>query len=167
MTKGGDPSSTTDSSQSIDVEIKPHLKTTIYFTFAFCIAWAWDLMIYGISHVRNGTNPLEMQLSFGDQPGPKKIVVLCMEFLFSCAAAAVVTDMLDGDNRKWKKGMLCLFFLSSTSFSIANIDLFCSYFKKNTHNNDSDKRHSFFFPLQPNHYQKINAVAITAVGFFP
>lgn len=47
-----------------------------------------------------------MQLSFGDQPGPKKLVVLCLEFLFSCAMAAVVTSMLESDSCKWKKAAI-------------------------------------------------------------
>jgi len=103
----GNPSSTSESNaaQSMDLEIVPHLKTTIYFTFAFCIAWAWDLVVYGIAHIRNGVSPLEMQLSFGDQPGPKKLVVVCLEFLLSCVAAAIVTDWLGNDKYKWKKGM--------------------------------------------------------------
>ena len=40
--------------QSLDVEIKPHLETTLYYTLAFCAAWGWDLVIYAISHVKVG-----------------------------------------------------------------------------------------------------------------
>lgn len=88
--------------QSLDVEIKPHLKTTLYYTLAFCAAWGWDLVIYAISHVKHGLNPLDMQLSFGDQPGTKKLVVLCLEFLFVCAVATGITSMLDKNDNSRK-----------------------------------------------------------------
>jgi hypothetical protein len=88
----------------LDEELSPHIKTTLYFTFAFCVAWSWDLVAYGISHVMNGISPLNNQLSFADSPGPKSVVVLVVEYLVVCGAAAIVSDQLDMIGTKWTKG---------------------------------------------------------------
>jgi hypothetical protein len=91
---------------ALDEELSPHIKTTLYFTFAFCVAWSWDLVVYGASHVMNGISPLQNQLSFGDSPGPKSVLVLVMEYLVVCGAAAVASDRLNRIGRKWTKGEL-------------------------------------------------------------
>lgn len=89
---------------AFDEELAPHFKTTLYFTFAFCVAWSWDLVAYGASHVVHGISPLQNQLSFGDSPGPKNLLVLILQYLVVCGAAAFVSDWLNGIGRKWTKG---------------------------------------------------------------
>jgi hypothetical protein len=89
---------------NLNEELKPHLATTLYFTFAFVTAWGWDLVAYGASHVLHGINPLQDQLSFGDHPAPKHLVVLLLEFLMVCGGSAVVADFLQRDGRPWTKG---------------------------------------------------------------
>jgi len=59
-----------------------------------------------VSHVQHGINPLQDQLSFGDHPGPKHVVVLILEFLMVCGGSAIVTDWLERDGRKWTKGAI-------------------------------------------------------------
>lgn len=93
-----------DDDENLNEELKPHVATTLYFTFAFVTAWGWDLVAYGASHVMHGINPLQDQLSFGDHPAPKHLSVLVLEFLMVCIGSAVVSDVLDRDGRKWTVG---------------------------------------------------------------
>ena len=79
---------------NLNEELTPHLKTTLYFTFAFVTAWGWDLVSYGMSHVMHGMNPLQDQFTFGDHPAPKHLVVLLLEYLLVCCGSAIVTDWL-------------------------------------------------------------------------
>jgi hypothetical protein len=94
-----------------DEELSPHVKTTLYFTFAFCVAWSWDLVVYGASHVMHGISPMQNQLSFGDSPGPKRIFVLVLQYLFGCGAAAIGSHVLNRIGRKWTRGAYSSFLL--------------------------------------------------------
>lgn len=73
-------------------DILPHLRSTVYITGAFCTAWAWDLVLYGVSHAWAGENPLKDQISFGKQLGPQHLVVLLLQYLVVCGAAAAFSD---------------------------------------------------------------------------
>ena len=85
---------TASNTNNLNDELKPHIQTTLYFTFAFVVAWSWDLVAYGISHVTHGMNPLQNQLSFGDHPTPNHIVILLLEYLMVCLGSTIVTDWL-------------------------------------------------------------------------
>lgn len=71
----------------------PHLRFTLFITGSFVIAWSYDLMLYGISHVWNGENPMRDQLGFGDddQHSPKYLPILLLQYLVVCGLAAVLS----------------------------------------------------------------------------
>lgn len=73
-------------------DVLPHLQTTLFFTGAFCVAWSWDLVVYAISHVRYGEDPLDNQLAFGNQHAPKHLIVLLLQYVGVCGAAALVSN---------------------------------------------------------------------------
>jgi hypothetical protein len=78
---------------SIGLEaVLPHLQTTLFITGAFCVAWAWDLVVYAISHVWFGEDPMDNQLAFGNQHAPKQLWVLLLQYLGVCGGAAVLSD---------------------------------------------------------------------------
>lgn len=89
-------------------EISHHLHVTIYFAFSFVVAWSWYLAVLGTSHALIGQSPVHDQLSFGDVPGPKKIVVLLMEYLLVCGGAALLSQSISGwfGGRRWTIGAL-------------------------------------------------------------
>mmetsp|Transcript_33813 Transcript_33813/g.81363 ORF Transcript_33813/g.81363 Transcript_33813/m.81363 type:complete len:494 (+) Transcript_33813:67-1548(+) len=90
-------------------EITSHLRVTMYFAFSFVVAWSWYLMVLGISHAIIGESPVEDQLSFGDVPGPKKIVVLLMEYLLVCGGAAFLSHVItryEQPGKRWTIGAL-------------------------------------------------------------
>ncbi|KAG7337433.1 hypothetical protein IV203_034507 [Nitzschia inconspicua] len=90
--------------ENLSDQIQPHLTTTLYFTLAYITAWGWNLVVYGVSHVLNGENPLQDQLSFGDHSATKHLAVLVLEFLMVCSGSAIVSDLLGRDGRKWTIG---------------------------------------------------------------
>lgn len=83
--------------------ILPHLKATLFITGAFVVAWSWDLVTYGASHALHNENPLRDQLSFGDQLGPQFLVILLLQYLIVCGAAAVASYHLTKQNYVWSK----------------------------------------------------------------
>jgi hypothetical protein len=70
----------------------PHLQTTLFVTGAFCVAWSWDLVVYASSHAWFGEDPLENQLSFGNQRAPKYLIVLLAQYMVVCGAAAILSN---------------------------------------------------------------------------
>ena len=46
-------------------DVLPHLRQTLFMTGSFCIAWSWDLVLYGASHSWYGENPMRDQIGFG------------------------------------------------------------------------------------------------------
>jgi hypothetical protein len=84
-------------------DIVPHLRSTLYITGAFCTAWSWDLAVYGASHVYYKENPLDEQLSFGNQRGPKHLIALLLQYLLVCGATAALSDYLQRKNEKWSQ----------------------------------------------------------------
>lgn len=90
--------------------ILPHLRSIVFLTGAFCTAWAWDLVFYGVSHVVVfDENPLQDQLSFGrpqhaEQPPPKySIFGLLLQYLIVCGGAAVLSDVFCQRQQKWSR----------------------------------------------------------------
>ncbi len=73
-------------------DVIPHLQTTLFVTGAFCVAWSWDLVVYAISHVWFGEDPLDNQLAFGNQRAPKHLIVLLAQYLVVCGAAAILSN---------------------------------------------------------------------------
>ena len=84
-------------------DILPHLRATIYITGTFCTAWAWDLAFYGASHALAGENPLQDQLSFGNQRAPKHILDLLLQYLAVCGGAAVLSSHLASKDKPWSQ----------------------------------------------------------------
>jgi len=72
----------------------PHLRTTLFISFAFVVAWSWDLVVYSASHVWNGEDPLDHELAFGNQHAPKYLFVLLAQYLVVCGAAALLSNRI-------------------------------------------------------------------------
>ncbi|CAB9503278.1 expressed unknown protein [Seminavis robusta] len=70
------------------IDIVPHLRVTLFMTGSFCVAWAWCLVAYGVSHAWNGENPMQNEIGFGDERAPKYLPVLLLEYLFVCGCAS-------------------------------------------------------------------------------
>lgn len=73
-------------------DILPHLRTTIFITGAFVVAWSWDLVVYALSHVWFGESPLDNQLAFGNKHAPKHLWVLLTQYLVVCGGAASLSN---------------------------------------------------------------------------
>jgi len=88
-------------------DILPHLKTTVSITGAFCTAWAWDLVYYGGSHAAARENPLHNQLGFAQQQrAPQHLMVLLLQYLLVCAAAAVASDWVEQRHARWSQAAI-------------------------------------------------------------
>lgn len=82
-------------------DVIPHLQQTLFITGAFCVAWSWDLIVYSVSHIYWGENPLSNQLAFADQPGSKNFMVLLSEYLTTCGAAAALSIYVQKLDKYW------------------------------------------------------------------
>ena len=95
------------------VNVLPHLRSAVFITGAFCTAWAWDLVFYGASHAWAGENPLQDQISFGENQrggggstssaNPKHLLVLLLQYLFCCLCAALCSDLFCRTPKKWTR----------------------------------------------------------------
>lgn len=94
------------SAEDLTEQVMPHLKTTAYFAFGFVVAWSWYLAVLGTSHALIGQSPIQDQLSFGDNPGPKRIVVLLLEYLLVCGGSALLSHVVQKTwpGRRWTIG---------------------------------------------------------------
>lgn len=84
-------------------DVAPHLRTTLYMTGCFVVAWSWDLVCYGLSHVRAGTNPLQQQIGFvvHDVSSPTAAPWLLLHYLVVCTACAVASQRLQRHDKAW------------------------------------------------------------------
>ena len=96
------------------------LQTTLFVTGAFCVAWAWDLVVYAISHVRFGEDPLDNQLAFGNQHAPKYLAELVLQYLVVCGGAAAMSNYFrrhDGQRQNNAAILMAIEFFPSPIFA--------------------------------------------------
>eukprot|EP00934_Nitzschia_sp_Nitz4_P000479 Nitzschia sp. Nitz4//scaffold99_size76975//42114//43541//NITZ4_005577-RA/size76975-processed-gene-0.52-mRNA-1//1//CDS//3329560853//479//frame0 len=99
-------------------DIQPHLKETLFITGAFCIAWSWDLVVYSISHIIWGEDPLTNQLAFADQPGTKNLLVLLAQYFLTCLAAAWMSRRAQRMHKSWSSAaVMAIEFFPSPIFA--------------------------------------------------
>ena len=77
-------------------DVVPHLKTCLFITGSFCIAWSWDLVAYGAAHAWNDENPMRPndQLGFGDPYSPKRLPFLLLQYLLVVGLTCVLAYLV-------------------------------------------------------------------------
>jgi hypothetical protein len=136
-------------------DLWPHLRSTLFITGAFCTAWSWDLVYYGASHAWAGENPLQNQISFGDQKSPKHLLGLLFQYLLVCGLAAVLSDHLQG-----------YIILKKEEDTEDQEDLSTTTTTRSTHHPNNP--HPPFRPSSNHHHNNhMIQAATTAIEFFP
>ena len=92
------PSSTPPAFQRITwrENVAPHWRFGTLLTGAFTVAWGWDLLVYAISHTKANENPLRNQIGFANVQASQYLVVIVLQYLLVCAAAAWGSSLLRG-----------------------------------------------------------------------
>uniref|UniRef100_A0A7S3KYZ6 Uncharacterized protein n=1 Tax=Amphora coffeiformis TaxID=265554 RepID=A0A7S3KYZ6_9STRA len=86
-------------------DIQPHLQTAALITGSFVVAWAWDLLLYAVSHTAAKENPLRDQIGFAHARAPPYWPVLLVQYLVVCALAAVLSHaVVNGHGGGWDAG---------------------------------------------------------------